>query len=383
MIAPKNRAVINLNNLTYNYSYIKEKVRKSSPNCRIISVVKANAYGHGVSECSRTLAEAGCDFFAVSSAEEALELREIVESGADILILGYTPEANVVDLIKANVILTVHTLDYAQSLESEIVHAIGEGQLSPESKARAHIKLNTGMNRIGFFTEDAESYNELEAVSRLEHISAEGIFSHFATADTDKEKNDSMARLQLARFTRAVDILRDRGICPKLRHICNSAGIMHLPEGYFDAVRAGIILYGLAPDNTVVPPLRPVMKLEAAISQIHTLKEGESVSYGATYTATHDTQTATLAIGYADGFLRAYSGCNVYTDKKIGEIIGRICMDQCIFRLDDPAVKRGDFVTLFGGDNGAALEKLAVIANTINYEITTAVSHRVPRIFIK
>lgn len=383
MIAPKNRALIDLNALKYNYDLVEKKVHGVNRTCRIISVVKANAYGHGVAECARTLAENGCDFFAVSSAEEAIELRESLGNKADILILGYTPEQNTEALIKANVIMTLHTLEHAKATEAAVTEAISAGKLSANAKARVHIKLNTGMNRIGFFTEDEQSYDEIESAAKLEHIALEGIFSHFATADIDKEKAGSMARLQLARFTRAIDILSDRGIHPRIRHICNSAGILHLPEGYFNAVRAGIILYGLAPDNTTLPPFRPVMRLEATVSQLHTLRSGESVSYGATYTADRDAEVATLSIGYADGFMRAYSGCDVYKEGKLGEIIGRICMDQCIMQLDRPSVKRGDFVTLFGHDDGSAMERLAKLAKTINYEITTAVSHRVPRIFIK
>ncbi len=374
-------AEIDTDALRHNYRTVRETVRSHAPDCRVISVVKADAYGHGMEAVSRILLSEGCDFFAVSCVSEAAALRKAIGNRADILILGYSQPEDAETLIQNDIIQTVFSEEYARRLSTETDRLKAEKILSENERLRIHMKLDTGMNRLGFDTVDPErTADGIRKAAALPHLACEGMFTHFATADTDAG-NRGQTAAQLARFDAVQSALTKTGDCPALCHLCNSAGSMYLPEGYKSAVRAGIILYGLSPSGEILPEYRPVMTLKTRIAHIHTLRAGESVSYGATFTADRDMRIATVPIGYGDGFLRHYKGGVLYLpDGTPAPIVGRICMDQCMIDVSGTDVQPGDVLTVFGGDDGTRMEALAQAGDTINYEITTVLTARVPRV---
>lgn len=375
---------VHLDALRHNYRTIRAQVHASAPDCRMIAVVKANAYGHGADLIARTLAEEGCDFFAVSCVYEAILLRETIGRGADIIILGYSLPSDAETLVRHDVIQTVFAAEYAQQMSREMARLKALGILPPHAALRTHCKVDTGMNRLGFDGADAaHAAEEIIAAQHLPHLKNEGMFTHFACADEDAGDRGMTAR-QLARFESVERILRERGECPAFLHCCNSAAALHLPEAYKNGVRAGVILYGMSPDGSILPDYQPVLTLKTRIAHVHVLRKGESVSYGATFTAPRDMRIATLPIGYADGFVRSFSGASVkLADGTLAPIVGRICMDQCMIDVGDHVVHPGDPVTIFGGDDGRMIEQLARVGGTINYEITCILTPRVPRIAIE
>lgn len=271
-------AEIRVDALRQNYRTICRHVHASAPGCRPIAVVKANAYGHGADLVAHTLAEEGCDFFAVSCVYEAVLLRETIGRDADIIILGYSLPEDAETLVRHNIIQTIFSPEYAAAMSREMARLASSGILPHDAKLRAHIKLDTGMNRIGFDAADADAAaREIIAAEELPHLACEGMFTHFATADEDWGKHALTAR-QLARFNAVEEILRRAGKCPPFLHCCNSAASMSLPEGYKDGFRAGVILYGMSPDGSILPDYTPVMTLRTRIAHIHTLRAGESVS---------------------------------------------------------------------------------------------------------
>lgn len=379
----KTWAEIDRTALRHNWREIRRHVRESAPGCRLIAVVKANAYGHGADIVAQTLVGEGCDFFAVSCVYEAVLLRETIGRTADILLLGYSLPQDAETLWRHDIIQTIFSLEYAAELSREMSRLKASGILPRTAELRTHIKLDTGMNRLGFDASDAGGAAEqIGEALRLPHLRAEGMFTHFACADEDRGRRGMSAR-QLDRFNAVEAILRARGECPPFLHCCNSAAALSLPEAYKDGVRAGVILYGMPPDGELLPDYRPVMTLRTRIAHIHTLRAGESVSYGATFTAERDMRIATIPIGYADGFVRRFAGASVkLPDGTMAPVVGRICMDQCMIDIGDAPVRPGDAVTVFGGDDGAMLEALARRGGTINYEITCILTPRVPRIAI-
>ncbi len=361
------------------------KLLSSRTSCRHICVVKADAYGHTARICVPVLLSLGCDFFAVSCIEEAIAVRNICREckrHADILILGYTDPSQAKLLSENDIIQT------ALSLSDAI--ALSKGAMLSGCKLRIHIAIDTGMNRIGLCAYSDElcdsAADEAERISALPSLTVEGMFTHFARSDEEYSSvtsPDSRTRMQAERFIRVRDKLILRGL-KLFAHACNSAAAMRFPEYTFDAVRLGIALYGVYPSKHFEPVgLSPVMSLSTIISHIHTVPAGESVSYGGQFTAESETKVATLPIGYADGFLRKYSGAFVTVTNKKGEfsapIIGRICMDQCMIDVTDLDVAVGDRVTLFGKD-ADSLSALALLADTIEYECLCLISARVPRI---
>lgn len=367
-IKHKTWAEIDLSALKNNYSSIKSTVGSSEVMC----VVKADAYGHGAENCASALYKIGARWFAVSCIEEALQLSSTFAAqklnGAKILILGYTPPENIELLSQNDIRQTVFSSEYASALSNAAAKAGCE--------VKVHFKLDTGMNRLGFDA-DANAADEICIAATLPGIVPEGLFTHFACADED---DDTETRAAFDRFARVDNILQARGL--KLwRHVCNSAATLKFPEYHLDMVRAGIILYGLMPySNAPDIGLRPVMTFKSIVSHIHTVKAGKKVSYNGIYTADHDVLTATVPVGYADGFLRHFSG-GVYIKCKTAPILGRICMDQCIVDISAiPDVKVGDEVIIFGGDP-KRLDTLASSAGTINYELVCLVGKRVARIY--
>lgn len=366
----KTYAKIDLGALEHNYLAIKAHIDKDTPECRVMCVVKADAYGHGAENCVKRLAGLGVRRFGVSCIEEARQVRRFAPENSDILILGYTPVENAGELAESGYIQTVYSPEYGRALSCAAVEA---GQT-----VRVHIKVDTGMNRIGFSALDgAACAEEISKVTELGGIRAEGIFTHFACADGAIEETERQHGL----FAGVLDALGEKvkGLCV---HCCNSAAAMRFPEYRHDMVRVGIILYGLSPDRELALPvsLEPVMTFMTTVIHVHSLKAGERISYGGSYTAERDMRVATLGVGYADGFLRAFSGGGqVLINGSPAPVVGRVCMDQCMVDIGDREVRPGDVAVIFDSE-GKNIEKLAASADTICYELVCLVGKRVKRI---
>ncbi len=363
------RAVIDLAALRRNFRALR--ARAGGAAC--IGVIKADAYGHGALAVVRALSAEGCRHFAVSCLEEAISVREAAED-ADILIFGDVPPVHAALLAQKGLTATVFSHEQALALSNEAVR-LGV-------TLRVHIKLDTGMNRLGFLVCgecEAASLSEIEDVFAMQGLSVTGIYSHFATAD---EEDRCATHRQAECFLSVTRELEEKGYSLGLRHICNSAGVLRYPEYAMDAVRLGIALYGYLPCEAEGMALEPVMRLEAFVSHIHTAPAHARVGYGGTFEADEPRTIATIGIGYADGWLRSYTGASVtvHTEKGdfVAPLVGRICMDQCMLDVTGLPVKRGDRVTLFGQTRGE-LEKLAARAGTIPYESLCLISARVPR----
>ncbi len=384
----RTRADIDLTALRMNYRAVKQHVQTlcHNPRLPVICVVKADAYGHGARMVAAALLGEGCGFFAVSCLEEAEEVRQVCREmgkNADILILGYTPPALASQLAEYGLIATLPSAEYA----AKLAEAAREAGVT----VRAHVKLDTGMNRLGFpahtGTEISRAIHDIALLTRERGLSVEGLFTHFARADEEREPIASgLTLIQQKRFLSVRDGLRALGVTSLFCHTCNSAGALRLPDFALDAVRVGISLYGCAPSEALdILPLSPVMRLTTVVSHIHTLCPGETVSYGGTFCADEPRRIATLPIGYADGFMRAYSGASVRIQTSSGEvrvpIVGRICMDQCMVDITGTDVAVGDTVTVFGAKPEDIVE-LARRAGTIPYEVLCLVSARVPRRYL-
>ena len=377
----RNVCIVDAEALAHNYTLLSSM----SNNARPISVVKADAYGHTVEICVPVLLGFGCDFFAVSCVEEATAVRKICRRAgarADVLILGYTDPSDVPFLAENDIIQTAVSLAHAESLSKAAV--------DKNCKLRVHIAVDTGMNRIGVCAADdnlcTSAADEAEAITRLDGLKVEGIFTHFSKSDGEYAETlseDGFTRVQARRFAAVCTILEERGI-KLFSHACNSAATLRFPEYKLDGVRLGIALYGIYPSEHFSDiGLLPVMSLSTVIAHVHTAPAGSSVGYGGMFVADKDTTIATLPIGYADGFLRKYSGAQVTVmterGKRRARIVGRICMDQCMIDVTGLDVKVGDRVTLFG-DSPSDLETLSLLADTIEYECLCLISARVPRV---
>ncbi len=377
----KNYARVDLGAIVSNFRLLSRKIKEKTPSATPICVVKANAYGHGLSECVSALSSAGADFFAVSYISEALEVRHLAPN-ASILILDYTAPSSAPLLYKHNIIQTVFDIEYAEKLSAAIETAKRAGEIPQNANLRVHIKINTGMNRLGFSLCDGKLdgiVEELLALSSLGEISLEGIFSHLACADMP---DTNMNERQIELFFRVVSLLKAKGLNLKT-HISNSASTIRFGSAGCDYARVGISLYGLSPSPEVRQEgLIPAMQLFCRIAQIRELAKGQSVSYGATYTAERDMKIAVISIGYADGLIRACSGGEVIINGRRAKIIGRICMDQTIVELGDIEAKEGDIVTVYD-ESGENIEALASRAGTISYELITLLGSRVYREYKK
>lgn len=362
------RRYIDLGRLRANYRIISEMAPRSEKMC----VVKADAYGHGAVECARTLYDEGCRHFAVSQLPEAMQLRKALGDGCELFILGSAPPEYAGCLADCSVTQALYSLDYAKCLSRELS---GRGK-----RLKAHIKIDTGMNRIGFRADDEGLSEAVEAAS-LPGLEIEGAFSHFARAD---ETDRSETLRQKEKFDRFIDGLRASGVAVPVRHISASSGMINFPEFNYELVRPGVILYGMQPSDTMKPVkalgLLPVMSLESRITHLHTVRAGEGVSYGGTFVPDRDITAATIPIGYGDGFLRAYSGMTVELGGEKRPIIGRICMDQCMADATGLDVKLFDRVGIFTDTN--PIEDFAGKAGTITYECSCIISPRVPRSFV-
>ena len=367
-------AEIDLDALAYNYRALRQRVGE---NVRFLGVVKADAYGHGAVQVSRTLQSLGADYLAVSSIDEAAELRH---GGITmpILILGHTPREQVGRLIGLHITQAVTCQAKALEYSQEAVRLGGT--------LTVHIKVDTGMSRLGYLVSGEHFDTGTADICRacaLPGLYAEGIFTHFAVADEPDADSAAYTRAQLDLFRRVIEAVeRRRGQRFALRHCANSGAVASWPESYMDMVRPGILLYGCG-ELAEGLGLRPVMTLKTTVSTIKTYEPGTDISYGRLYTTPRTTRMGVVPYGYADGFFRCLSDrCALMTAAGAAPQRGRICMDMCMIDLTDlPSVQVGDEVEIFGRNQ--RVDVLADAAGTIPYELTCAVSRRVPRVYYK
>lgn len=367
-------AVIDLDAVCHNINEVKRVI---GPGVKVMPVIKADGYGHGAVPIAKELNKIGVDAFAVAILEEGITLRNHGIK-QPIVILGYTSEYQYSSLIQYEIEPTVFCYEMAESL-SKIASTLGKD-------AKVHIKLDTGMNRIGF-KPTKESLEIVKKIARLPNIRIEGIFTHFACAD---EADKTSARKQKAKYDQFISWLLEEGIDIPVKHVSNSACIIDMENWRMDMVRSGIITYGLYPSEEVakdVLDLKPAMKLKTHIVHIKEVEAGEGISYNHTFITERKTKIATIPVGYADGYPRALSSKGrVLIRGQYAPIIGRICMDQFMVDVTDiEGVSVMDDVTLIGadGNNEIFVEEIADISRTINYEIVCGISKRVPRVYIR
>lgn len=371
---------IDLDALRNNIKRIRDYVR---PETKILGVVKADAYGHGCMQVARTLLQNGADWLAVACIDEAVQLRRNGIT-CPILILGHTSEEEAERVVKEDITPGC----YSYALASAISHAA----VKLKKRAKIHIKLDTGMGRVGFrYTEDEavnqETIDTILKIAILPGLDVDGIFTHFSVAD---EADDDYTKLQFSRFQSACDRLKANGLTIPIKHCCNSAALIRFPKMHMDMVRPGIILYGLKPSSFVDCGrlhLHPVMQFKAKITNLKEVESGVSISYGRRFKTSGSAKIATIPVGYADGYSRTLSGkSQAIAGGKLCSLVGNICMDQCM--IDVTSVNNisvGDDVILFGRSDDIELpvESLAEKMGTINYEVLCAIGRRIPRIYLR
>lgn len=362
MILRDVRAEIDLDAIRQNLTAIRRHI---SPASKLCAVVKANAYGHGAIDVSKVAVEVGADFLAVATVDEGLELRR-AGFALPILILGLIPKT-AAEIVVAND-LTATVADFA------LAEKISTAAVKLNRRAKIHLKLETGMGRIGAAADEAVAL--AEKISRLPNIELEGMFSHFADADNDDR---TFTNQQLKIFSDVAKKIR-AAVPIKICHIAESAAALDIPAAHLDMVRAGIITYGLYPAPNVrrTIELQPAMKLVARIVQLKKISAGTSIGYGREFVAARESLIATLPLGYADGYIRAYKNFHADVGGKLAPIAGRICMDQTMVDVTGLDVHVGDEVILFGSDL-ISIDDAANHLGTINYEVTCLISSRVPR----
>lgn len=367
-------AEIDLDAAVHNFELIKAAAAPA----RLMAVVKADAYGHSARHIAPLLEEHGAAAFAVSNIEEAITLRGCGIS-RPILILGYTPVEMAQQLYINDITQTVFSPEYAADLSKQ---AVLDGV-----KVNIHIKLDTGMSRIGFDcrSDELRGIEAAIAAARLPGLIFDGMFTHFAVSDRSPLDDDGFTGEQFSRFSAARERFCSAGLTPKITHCCNSAALCSDKDKHFDMCRPGIILYGLAPSAALKQAMdfRPVMTLKSVVSMVKTIKAGDTVSYGRSFKAERTMRIATVTAGYADGYPRLLSGKGeVIIRGKRAPIIGRICMDQLSVDVSDiPDAALGDEVELFGKE--LPVDELAEACGTINYEIICGITQRVPRIAVR
>jgi len=344
------------------------------PERPVMAVIKAEAYGHGASSVAKLAQAEGIAWFGVALPEEGIALRQAGVDGNILVFAPCLPE-QARAFCAYDLVATITSGESAALFSQEMIR---RGQ-----KLRAHIKVDTGMGRIGFLA--AEGGAAIEKSFSLPGLSIEGIYTHFATADA---ADLTYARQQLRTFTRLLQELESKGISFPLKHMANSGGILNLPESYFDMVRAGLILYGMLPSPWCEQgkiKLKPAFSLKTKVVFVKRVRAGMGISYGQCYHTRAETTIVTLPIGYADGWSRALSGkARVLINGEYYPVVGTICMDQCMVDVGDAPVQVGDEVVLIGEQKGKAItvEEVAAHLNTINYEVVCQISSRVPRIYI-
>lgn len=365
-------AEISLDNLTHNFETIRRQV---GPKAKLLGVVKADAYGHGAVRVAKHLERLGAGYLAVSNLDECEELR-VNGITLPILMLGFTPADQAGRILKNDMTQAVPNLAIAEAYSSAAVHAGGT--------MKVHIKLDTGMGRLGFQCDDAHfdaSLCDILKILTLPGLDVEGVFTHFCVSDEAADECVEFTRIQHDRFLRMIDAVETQGNFRfRLHHCCNAGGIASYPEWAWDMVRCGIILYGTG-DLAERMGMKPVMTVKTTVSTIKDFDPDTSISYGRQFFTTRPSRIAVLPIGYADGLFRALSGkLRVLTPYGEAQQVGRICMDMCMIDVTDlPQLKVGDEIEVFGEHQ--LIETAAKQCGTISYELLCAVSKRVPRYY--
>ena len=376
MDSPLVWAEVDLKAIAHN---IRELRRITNPKARFMAIVKANAYGHGIIEVARQSLENGAEALGVANIEEGIQLRK-AGIDAPVLIFGYTSPVHAKKLIEFDLTQTVYSYEISRAL-SEAVAAYGK-------KIKVHIKVDTGMGRLGLLRGITDSsVSEVESISRLPMLELEGIYTHFATAD---KSDRSYAGKQFEIFMDFLNQLRIAGLEIPVTHAANSAAIINMPETHLDMVRAGISIYGLYTSEEVdrsIIKLKPAMELKTKIIHLKKVPAGFKVSYGTTYETEKPTTIATVSIGYADGLSRLLSSKGrMLVCGQSAPIVGRVCMDMTMLDVGKiPEIAIGEEVVVFGkqGNTSISVDEIASTINTINYEVVSTIMERVPRIYLR
>lgn len=364
---------VNRKKAIHNFLEVRRAV---GPNIKVCAVVKADSYGMGSVELSKMYLENGVDMLAVAVISEAFELREEIKE-KDILVLGYTPEEFYEDAVNNNITLAIYDYNLAEKL-----NAVAK---SMNKKAKIHIKVESGMNRLGFIPTE-ENADKVAAIAKMENLIVEGAFSHQAKAD---ETDKTTAHKQAEIFMSFIKMLEERNINIPIKHIANSATIIDLPEYFYDMVRPGIILSGFYPSDEVnINNLKfeICVTMKARIANVKTIEAGEGVGYGHLFSATKTTVVGTIPLGYADGYSRLLSNKGYIVVKGVKcPILGKVCMDQFMVDLtnvENPQI--GDEAIIYGNGTDGAMtaEDVAKMRGTISYEVLTNLGKRLPRIYV-
>ena len=361
-------AEVNLNNLEYNFKQVQSRL---SPQIKILVTVKADAYGHGLIPVSRRLAAAGVDYLGVASIDEGIKLRK-AHVKTPILVLGAILKQDIQSFFTFN--LTPTVCDYA------LAYALSKKAVALKKLIRLHVKVDTGMGRIGVAHQDA--FDLINKIHKLKSVRIEGIFTHFPFAETGRK----FTVFQIKLFYKLVDDLKKQGIVISLVHAANSAGLINHQDSHFTMVRPGLVIYGLYPKNSPKIKLKPVLSLKTRVIFIKQVPAGCGISYGHSYITKRPARILTLPIGYGDGYPRNLSNLAPLLIKgKRFHVSGRICMDQIMVDVGQFNCRIGDEVVLIGrqGKEKIATEKLADLAGTIPYEIVCGLGSRIPRVYLK
>ncbi|WP_338421078.1 alanine racemase [Mesobacillus harenae] len=368
-------AEVSLDAIYHNASIFKNSI---APKCKLMAVIKADGYGHGSVEAGETALEAGADYLGVAFLDEAIVLRKNGIS-ASILVLGYTSPDAVQEAIQHDITLAVYT--------EEAITAIHSSAAKLDKKAKVHLKVDTGMGRIGVITKE-DALSLAQQADRSEHIELEGIFTHFSSAD---EEETAPTIEQFEKFKAIFNYINQHQISIPIKHCCNSAGSMRFPEMHLDMVRVGISLYGLNPSEVVRSeafPLKQALSFKTKVTMVKKVQQGDTLSYGRTFKADRETLIATIPVGYADGLSRQLSnrGSALVHNRRV-QIVGRVCMDQTMLDVSNlEGVQIGDEVVLFGraeDDAFISIDEVAELMGTINYEVVCLVMKRVPRVYVR
>lgn len=366
---PFNSAEFDTVALRSNIHYIRSLI---GPQCRIMATVKANGYGMGALPMTQILLDEHIEYLGVATVEEGLQLRQ-AEIDTPILIYGAVPRGDFSKAIFSDLTLTIYSFE-AACLADYIASQLGK-------KAKIHIKLDTGMHRLGFLL-TPKSLGEIKVISEMPHLELEGIYSHLSQADNDRVYTER----QIEAFRLFIERLAGGGVTFPLKHLANSEGTLHYPASHFDMVRPGIVLHGGGVPRDKRQELRQTLTLKSAIVRLYRSQEGDAISYGGTYVAPAGRLVATVPLGYADGYFRHFSNkAEVLVHGQRAPIVGRVCMDQ--FMIDVTAIENvaiNDEVVLYGaqGDEIIHIDDLAALIGTVPHEILTALSRRVSRYYI-
>ncbi|MEA3325762.1 MAG: alanine racemase [Chloroflexota bacterium] len=348
---------------------VKEIIKMT--NAEVMAVIKANGYGHGVLQVAKAVVQAGATWCGVARMEEALNLRR-AGIDAQVMVLGYTPAGLIPDAIKNDIHVAIY--------DTEMARLYADQARKVSGKLKAHLKVETGMGRLGMPLEQAIKF--LAQVHNHDAIHIDGIFTHLARADEPRVKS---AAQQLGKFKLLLDQLRDRDLCPDMVHAANSAAVINFPEAYFDLVRPGIAIYGLDPSQETRLPetFKPALTWKAKIISVRGFPPGHGISYGSVYVTSKQERIGVIPVGYGDGYRRE-TGQQVLVRGQLVDVVGRICMDQCMIQLDSvPDAVVGDEVVLLGqqGEHTITANDLATGWGTINYEVICGLADRLPRLY--